>query len=83
MGLTAIVITVTQFLMKLFEGPLANVAGKYKLVIVSALSVVSAVATAMAMGTDLVNALFTGAGLAAVQVFLHQIYVQFFTTKAA
>jgi len=78
----AIVVTITQVLMKLLEGPLANVAGKFKLVIVSALSVVLAVATAMAAGTDLVTALFTGAGLAAVQVFLHQVYVQFFTKAA-
>lgn len=81
-SLIAIVITITQLLMKLLEGPLADVAGKFKILIVTGLSLVLAVATGVATGMSLLESLLAGGGLAALQVFIHQIYVQFFQKSA-
>ncbi len=81
-SVAAAVVTITQIVMKLLEGPLADFAGKWRLVIVTGLSLVLSVATGMFAGMTFLAALSTGAGLAALQVFAHQIYTQFFTTEA-
>jgi low affinity Fe/Cu permease len=81
-SVSAIVITVTQILMQVLSGPLAEVAGKWRLLIVTGLSLVLAIATGLTAGMTFVAALLSGAGLAALQVFVHQIYTQFFQKAA-
>ena len=80
-SVVAIVISITQILMALLNGPLENVAGKYKLLLVTFLSLVLAVASGISTGMDLGTALFTGAGLAALQVFGNQVWKQFFAKE--
>ena len=79
----AISVGVTQLLMKFFNSSLANFAGKYKLLVVSALSLVASVLGSFASGASIMNALMSGAVLASVQVFGHQVYLQFFASKDA
>lgn len=67
-----------QLLMKFFGSALAGFAGKYKLLIVSVLSLGGAVVAAMLQGSSIVTALVNGSVLAAVQVLGSQIYKQFF-----
>jgi hypothetical protein len=78
MTVPLIVVAVTQFLMQAFSGPLAALAGKWRLLIVTGLSLITAVASGVTTGMSLGSALLSGAGLAALQVFGHQLYVQFF-----
>lgn len=74
----AIVALSVQLLMKFFGSSLANFAGKYKLLIVSVLSLGGAVVASMVQGSSLVNALVNGSVLTAVQVLGSQVYIQFF-----
>lgn len=79
-GLTllGIVVGAAQILMRLFQTPLANFTGKVRLVAVAFFSLVGAVAAGMTGGISVLGSLLSGAGLAAIQVFIHQIYTQFF-----
>lgn len=73
----AIVAFVVQTVMHLFRTPLANFAGKWKLVIVVSLSLVGTVLGLMVQGMGFLPALFNGATLAAVQVLVNQVIKQF------
>jgi len=73
----AVVGIIVQLLIKFFKTPIALFASKYKLVIVSGLSVVGAVIGLSMQGVDLLSAIMSGGTLAAIQVFVHQIYKQF------
>lgn len=77
-GVIAIVLSVTQILMKLLDSALGEqFLGKFKFLAVSFLSLVTAVAGGLALGQDFLTSLLSGAGLAAVQVFAHQFYLLF------
>lgn len=53
------------------------VKGKYLILIVSFLTIVSSVLSAKLQGLDMVNGLLSGIGLTATQVFIHQLINQF------
>lgn len=80
-GLTSLALAagVAQLVVGLGRTPLANVAGKWRLVLVSLVSVVGLVLGAMATGLDVKAALGLGPVLAAVQVFIHQLWKQLLT----
>ena len=67
---------VTQLLLVFFRTSLANFAGVWKLVIVTLLAWAGAGFDALAEGSPLIPALFTGTGLAAFQVFFNQLIKQ-------
>lgn len=73
----AIAAAVVQLVMKFFRTSLASFAGKYKLVIVYLLSVVSGVMSMKLAGVDLFAAFLHSNTLAAIQVFGNQVYKQF------
>lgn len=68
---------ITQLVMVFFKTPLAGFAGKYKLLLVSALTPVSLLLAAMATGVSLKGAIGQAPVIAALQVFLHQAIKQF------
>jgi hypothetical protein len=78
----ALAVAVVQGLMLFFRTPLANFAGKWKLVVVSGLSFIMAFLAIMVTGASWQSALFNGAVLSAFQVFANQAYKQA-TEKAA
>lgn len=80
MSTAAIAVLVVQILMKFFETPLSQFAGKWKLLAVSGLTVVASVLSGLAMELPLSAALGQAPVLAAVQVFVHQIWVHAFQT---
>lgn len=67
---------VTQLVMLLARTKIGDLAGKWKLLIVSGLTIVITILGFMAQGTTFAAALFSGATLAAVQVFVHQLITQ-------
>lgn len=73
----AIVAGVVQLVMKFFNTPLSNFAGKTRLLIVTFLSLVGTVVGGMATGLTFLQSLATGASLAAFQVFVNQLWKQF------
>jgi hypothetical protein len=77
----AIAAGVVQLLMVGFQTPLAQVAGKYRLLAVSLLSFLSVVVGALAAGLPVAGALGAAPALAAFQVFVSQVWKQFFTDK--
>lgn len=81
MTVMGIAVAVTQILMLFFSTSLSDFAGAYKLVIVTGLTVVATLLGNLVTGNSLVQALLNGATLAAIQVFIHQIYVQFIQKK--
>lgn len=78
----AVVAGVLQLTMLFFKTSLSNFAGKYRLLILLFLTVAATITGLMSQGMTLAAALVNGATLAAVQVFIHQIYKQFFVKKA-
>lgn len=76
-GTMGIVVVVVQLLMLFFRTPLANFAGKYRLLIASALTMVGGVIGLKLTGVDWMAALVHSSTLAAFQVFGHQAFVQF------
>lgn len=78
-GATALAVAaaVVQLMMMFLKTPLAMFAAKYKLVAVYGLSIVSGIIALRIAGVALPAALVDASTLAAVQVFLHQIYKQF------
>ena len=82
-GATAlgIAVVVTQAVMLFFRTPLANFAGKWRLTIVAAISVVSTVVALMASGLPFLDTLVHAGTLTALQVAGNQVVKQF-TEKA-
>lgn len=77
MSTMALVALVVQGLMLMFRGPLSNLAGAGKLVVVTGLTLVGGVVSLHAQGLDWVSCLMQSTTLAAMQVFLHQVWTQF------
>lgn len=73
----AIVVSVVQLAMTFFRTPMGNFAGKWKLILVTGLSVVAAVGGALITGQTLLQALLQGATLAALQVFANETVKHF------
>lgn len=71
-----IVAGVVQLLMKLFKTPLGNIAGLWRLVIVSGLTAVGLLVGAMVSGESIWAALISAPFVAAAQVFVHQLLKQ-------
>ncbi|MCC6811339.1 MAG: hypothetical protein IT381_28170 [Deltaproteobacteria bacterium] len=69
----AIAVGVTQLVMKLAQSPLGNLAGKWKLIVVTGVSIVATYLGLVAAGTSWLSALIAGPLLAALQVFAHQL----------
>lgn len=78
-GGSALVISalVIQLLMKVAGSKIGSYAGKWKLLIVGVLSLGSQIVAVLSSGGSIVGALINGSVLAAVQVLVHQVYVQF------
>lgn len=68
---------VVQVVILALETPLGNIAGKYTLLAVLGLSVVSGVIAGVVSGLSFWNSLLSSGVLAAAQVFVYQIYNQF------
>lgn len=69
----AIAVAVTQLVMKVAQSPLGNLAGKWKLLIVTGISIVATYLGLVSAGTSWLSALIAGPLIAAVQVFAHQL----------
>ena len=76
MGSLAIVLAIVQILMKLSKTMLGKLAGKWNLLLVTGLTLVASVASAMLSGGSLLGALMSGGVLVAAQVFINQIIKQ-------
>lgn len=72
-----IIAIVTQLILAFFRTPLADFAGKYKLLIVLGLSLVGTIITAFATGASWPIAILSNGTIAALQVLLFEIYNQF------
>lgn len=77
----ALVAGVVQILMLFFRTSLSNFAGKYRLLIVLALTLVASVVTLMSQGLPLMAALMHGTTLGSLQVLGHQLWKQFVEKK--
>ena len=78
MSALAIAASVSQLLLKFLSTPLAKFAGKYKLLAVTGLTLVTGVLALMvASDMSMFVALMHSTTLAAFQVFVHQIWKQF------
>lgn len=73
----AVAVAVVQLAMVFFQTSYGNLAGSWKLVIVSGLTAVGAVLAGIASGVGLLPALLNGAVLAALQVFVNEIIKHF------
>lgn len=76
-GALAITTVVVQMVMLFFRTPLANFAGKYRLLIVAGLSLVVGFIILVATGVDWKLALLHANTVGALQVFGHQLVNQF------
>jgi hypothetical protein len=76
-----LVIIITQLLMQFLKTPLANFASKYKLLLVTFFSLVLGIAGLMKEGLSFGAAIIHSSTIAAIQVFIHQIYKQFIEKK--
>ncbi len=81
-GALAIAVLVTQGIMLFFRTPLATFAGKWKLLIVAGLSLLTGFLGLIAVGVDWKVALMHANTIGALQVFGHQVFIQF-TEKPA
>lgn len=77
MGTLGIVAVVVQGLMLGIKSKLGEFAGKYQLVLVVFLTMLGGMLALKMQGMDWPSVLTHSATLSAVQVFLHQVYVQF------
>lgn len=73
----SIAVAVTQAVMLFFRTPLAAFAGKWRLMIVVGLSLVSTYLGLVFSGVSWGSALMAGPFIAGIQVLAHQIYLQF------
>ncbi len=78
MSVLAIAAGAAQLILKIANSSIGDLAGKYKLLIVSGVTVVGSVLAGLASGGSFLAVLLSGASMAALQVFVYQIYVQFF-----
>lgn len=76
-GVLAIVAMVVQLLMLLLKTSLGSFAGKYQLLTVSLLTLIGGFVGLVSTGSSVAAALVNASTLAGLQVFIHQIYVQF------
>jgi len=76
----AIAAGVVQLAMVFLKTSYGQIAGKYKLLVVSGLSLAGAILAGLISGQPLLNALLNGAVLAAIQVFVNEI-IKHFTEK--
>lgn len=76
-SILALVAGLVQVAMVFFRTSLSNFAGKYKLLVVTGLSVVGVVLAGLMAGESVLVTLFSGVGLAALQVFINQVIKQF------
>lgn len=76
-----IVLLVVQGLMLFFRSKLADFAGKYKLLIVTALTLIASICAGLVSGQSISASILSGGALATLQVFMNQIYTQFFLKK--
>lgn len=77
MSVLALAAAATQLAMVFFRTSYGNVAGKFKISIVLGLSVVLTLIGALASGANFFGALVSGPVLAAIQVFVYELYKQF------
>lgn len=78
LGFLALVALMIQVSMFSLHSKLGSFAGKYRLGVLYALSIIGGVITLKLQGLDTFSALTHSNSMAAYQVFLHQIYKQFF-----
>lgn len=71
-----IVVGVVQLITRLFKTPLGNIAGLWRLVVVSGLTAVGLLVGALAAGESIWAALISAPFIAAAQVFGHQLLKQ-------
>lgn len=71
-------IVLTQIVDRIVDSQFGDIAGKWKLTIVTFVSMVSALLGQMATGQEWQVAIMSSAVLTAFQVFTNQIYKQFF-----
>lgn len=76
-GALGIAVLITQVLMFLARSPLADLAGKWKLAIVTGVSLLATVIAGKVAGQTWMAALLSGPVVAAAQVFFHQIFDNF------
>lgn len=77
----AVAAIIVQGLMLAFRAPLGSFAGRYRLVIMSALTLVAGWTALRMAGLDGVSALLHSTTLISLQVFAHQVYIQFVVKK--
>ena len=80
-GALGIAAMAVQGLMLLFRSKLGSFAGKFKLLLVLLLSLVSGVIALKMHGVDLGAALLHSSTMASFQVFANQVYKQFFAKE--
>lgn len=73
----AIAVLVTQTLTVVFSSHWGDLLGKWKLLAIYGLAVISPVVTALASGTSLLAAVINGTVIAAVQVFVNEVIKHF------
>ena len=76
-GAMGIAVLITQVLLFLARSPLADLAGRWKLAIVTGVSLVATVVAGKVAGQTWAAALLSGPVVTAAQVFAHQLFAQF------
>lgn len=77
-----VVALIVQGLMLWTRSSFGAMAGKYRLLLMSGLSVVGGVIAQMVLGQPFLAALFSASVLPLLQLFAHQLYKQFFERSA-
>jgi low affinity Fe/Cu permease len=75
-GALGIAVIVSQAAMRFFQTPLANFAGKWKLLIATGIAILTAFLGLLANGVDWKGALLHSVTIGAVNTFLHQLVKQ-------
>lgn len=73
---SALIMAVVQGLMLMARSSIGNLAGKYKLLILTGLTLAASILAGLSQGQSFIAALLSGGALATLQVFIHQIMVQ-------
>lgn len=81
LSVLASAIVIVQLLMMFFKTKLSDFAGKYRLLVVTGLTMVVGILGLMNTGMPFLAAMVHSSTLAAAQVFGHQVIVQFFEKK--